>query len=77
VFHPLQASRVTTPISSPHTSISCCYRHHHRSVLKNAVRAAIGPIATPDFIIYSDLPKVRPGWSRVPIHLAGSIAPLV
>lgn len=26
--------------------------------LKNAVRAAIGPIATPDFIIYSDLPKV-------------------
>jgi len=31
------------------------------SELKNAVRAAIGPIATPDFIIYSDLPKTRSG----------------
>jgi hypothetical protein len=29
------------------------------STLKNAVRAAIGPIATPDFIIYGDLPKVH------------------
>jgi acetyl-CoA synthetase len=29
--------------------------------LKNAVRSAIGPIATPDFIIYSDLPKTRSG----------------
>jgi acetyl-CoA synthetase len=29
--------------------------------LKNAVRTAIGPIATPDFIIYSDLPKTRSG----------------
>ena len=29
--------------------------------LKNAVRAAIGPIATPDFIIFSDLPKTRSG----------------
>jgi hypothetical protein len=29
------------------------------SQLKNAVRVAIGPIATPDFIVYSDLPKVR------------------
>ena len=28
------------------------------SQLKNAVRVAIGPIATPDFIVYSDLPKV-------------------
>ena len=28
------------------------------SSLKNAVRVAIGPIATPDFIVYSDLPKV-------------------
>ena len=28
------------------------------STLKNAVRNAIGPIATPDFIIYSELPKV-------------------
>lgn len=29
--------------------------------LKGAVRAAIGPIATPDFIIFSDLPKTRSG----------------
>ena len=29
--------------------------------LKAAVRAAIGPIATPDFIVYSDLPKTRSG----------------
>lgn len=29
--------------------------------LKNAVRAAIGPIATPDIIVYSDLPKTRSG----------------
>jgi acetyl-CoA synthetase len=28
-------------------------------ILKQAVRTAIGPIATPDFIIFSDLPKVR------------------
>ena len=28
------------------------------SSLKNAVRVAIGPIATPDFVVYSDLPKV-------------------
>jgi acetyl-CoA synthetase len=26
--------------------------------LKNSVRKAIGPIATPDFIVYTDLPKV-------------------
>ena len=26
--------------------------------LKTAVRTAIGPIATPDFIVYADLPKV-------------------
>jgi acetyl-CoA synthetase len=25
------------------------------------VRTAIGPIATPDFIVYSDLPKTRSG----------------
>eukprot|EP00428_Durinskia_dybowskii_P061331 CAMPEP_0170369332 /NCGR_PEP_ID=MMETSP0117_2-20130122/7926_1 /TAXON_ID=400756 /ORGANISM="Durinskia baltica, Strain CSIRO CS-38" /LENGTH=661 /DNA_ID=CAMNT_0010624043 /DNA_START=14 /DNA_END=1999 /DNA_ORIENTATION=+ len=31
------------------------------TTLKNAVRAAIGPIATPDFIIYSELPKTRSG----------------
>ena len=31
------------------------------TALKNAVRAAIGPIATPDIIIYSDLPKTRSG----------------
>lgn len=31
------------------------------TVLKNAVRSAIGPIATPDFIIFSDLPKTRSG----------------
>jgi acetyl-CoA synthetase len=30
-------------------------------ILKNAVRSAIGPIATPDFIVYSDLPKTRSG----------------
>eukprot|EP00596_Hydrurales_sp_CCMP1899_P000122 CAMPEP_0119033634 /NCGR_PEP_ID=MMETSP1177-20130426/685_1 /TAXON_ID=2985 /ORGANISM="Ochromonas sp, Strain CCMP1899" /LENGTH=687 /DNA_ID=CAMNT_0006990525 /DNA_START=172 /DNA_END=2235 /DNA_ORIENTATION=+ len=30
-------------------------------ILKNAVRQAIGPIATPDFIVYSDLPKTRSG----------------
>eukprot|EP01040_Poterioochromonas_malhamensis_P009138 gene9138-9910_t len=29
--------------------------------LKAAVRSAIGPIATPDFIVYSDLPKTRSG----------------
>jgi acetyl-CoA synthetase len=29
--------------------------------LKNAVRDAIGPFATPDFIIYGDLPKTRSG----------------
>jgi acetyl-CoA synthetase len=29
--------------------------------LKNAVRSAIGPIATPDFIVYNDLPKTRSG----------------
>jgi acetyl-CoA synthetase len=29
--------------------------------LKSAVRAAIGPIATPDIIVYSDLPKTRSG----------------
>lgn len=34
----------------------CCIVSH--STLKNAVRSAISPIATPDFIIYSDLPKV-------------------
>ena len=33
---------------------------HHRH-LKQAVRDAIGPIATPDFIVYSDLPKTRSG----------------
>jgi hypothetical protein len=37
-----------------HTTLSYAYR-----TLKNAVRAAIGPIATPDFIIYGDLPKVH------------------
>lgn len=30
-------------------------------ILKDAVRKAIGPIATPDFIVYSDLPKTRSG----------------
>jgi acetyl-CoA synthetase len=29
--------------------------------LKMAVRTAIGPIATPDFIVYADLPKTRSG----------------
>mmetsp|Transcript_8308 Transcript_8308/g.7440 ORF Transcript_8308/g.7440 Transcript_8308/m.7440 type:complete len:691 (+) Transcript_8308:19-2091(+) len=29
--------------------------------LKNAVRNAISPIATPDYIVYSDLPKTRSG----------------
>ena len=29
--------------------------------LKGAVRSSIGPIATPDFIVYSDLPKTRSG----------------
>ena len=29
--------------------------------LKGVVRKAIGPIATPDFIIFSDLPKTRSG----------------
>ncbi len=29
--------------------------------LKMAVRSAIGPIATPDFIVFSDLPKTRSG----------------
>ena len=28
------------------------------TVLKNAVRTVIGPFATPDFIVYSELPKV-------------------
>ena len=30
-------------------------------LLAGAVRAAIGPIATPDFIVYCDLPKTRSG----------------
>ena len=30
-------------------------------VLKNAVRAAIGPFATPDMIVFTDLPKTRSG----------------
>jgi acetyl-CoA synthetase len=34
---------------------------HLITELKLAVRAAIGPIATPDFIIFSDLPKTRSG----------------
>ena len=29
------------------------------ATLRSAVREAIGPIATPDFIVYGDLPKVR------------------
>ena len=29
--------------------------------LKHSVRNAIGPFATPDFIVYSDLPKTRSG----------------
>ena len=29
--------------------------------LKTAVRSSIGAIATPDFIVYSDLPKTRSG----------------
>ena len=29
--------------------------------LKNAVRAAIGPFATPDIVVFSDLPKTRSG----------------
>ena len=32
--------------------------NHVTTVLKNAVREAIGPIATPDIIVYCDLPKV-------------------
>ena len=48
----------------------CCYvilREGHTASaelttkLKNAVRTAIGPIATPDIIVYSDLPKTRSG----------------
>jgi acetyl-CoA synthetase len=31
------------------------------ATLKGAVRKAIGPIATPDFIVFSDLPKTRSG----------------
>ncbi|RYY81116.1 hypothetical protein EON63_16155 [archaeon] len=30
-----------------------------RNKLKLAVRVAIGPIATPDFIVFGDLPKTR------------------
>ena len=30
-------------------------------ILVDAVRTAIGPIATPEFIVYSDLPKTRSG----------------
>jgi len=29
--------------------------------LKNAVRTAIGPFATPDIIVFADLPKTRSG----------------
>ena len=29
--------------------------------LKNAVRTAIGPFATPDIVVFSDLPKTRSG----------------
>lgn len=35
--------------------------HDTSFFLKNAVRNAIGPIATPDFFVYSDLPKTRSG----------------
>lgn len=31
------------------------------AILKASVRGAIGPIATPDFIVYCDLPKTRSG----------------
>lgn len=31
------------------------------TILRNSVREAIGPIATPDFIVYGDLPKTRSG----------------
>ena len=31
------------------------------SILKNAVRSSIGPFATPDYIVYGDLPKTRSG----------------
>lgn len=31
------------------------------TILKNAVRAAIGPFATPDMIVFTDLPKTRSG----------------
>jgi hypothetical protein len=31
------------------------------SILKNAVRSAIGPVATPDFVVFCDLPKTRSG----------------
>jgi acetyl-CoA synthetase len=34
---------------------------HLISKLKQAVRDAIGPIATPDFIVFNDLPKTRSG----------------
>lgn len=37
----------------------CCYVNSWGRVLKLAVRNAIGPIATPDFIVYTDLPKVH------------------
>ena len=43
------------PVNFSHLSVSTV------SSLKNAVRLAIGPIATPDFIVYSDLPKTRSG----------------
>jgi len=34
---------------------------HLADKLKNAVRTAIGPIATPDIIVFTDLPKTRSG----------------
>ncbi len=46
------ALRLAYPTSNPNPWM-LCYR-----TLKRAVRKAISPIATPDFIVYSDLPKV-------------------
>ena len=38
-----------------------CRSQELATKLKGAVRSAISPIATPDFIIFSDLPKTRSG----------------
>ena len=47
--------------------------------LKNAVRTSIGPFATPDMIIFSDLPKTRSGkiMRRILRKIAGNVGLII